>query len=43
MRHDPALFAMELPLLFAVTAFATVILAIGIRLLFRRGKSITDL
>lgn len=43
MRHGPALFAMELPVLLAVTAFATVTLAVGIRLLFRRRKSITDL
>jgi hypothetical protein len=43
MKHDPASFAREIPVLFAVTGIATAILATGIRLLFRRGKSITDL
>lgn len=43
MTHDPASFAREIPVLFAVTGIATAILVIGVRLLFRRGKSVTDL
>lgn len=36
-------FAHELPLIFALTAASTVVLAVAIRTLFRRGLGVTDL
>ena len=41
--HNQAAFANALPLLFGVSAVITVVLAVIVRLTFRRGKDITQL
>jgi hypothetical protein len=43
MHTDPALFGSLLWIAFAVTAGATLIMAVVVRLFFRRRKSLIDL
>jgi len=43
MRSAPASFAPVLWILFATTGGFVIAIVIGVRLFFRRGKSVTDL